>query len=100
MGRCDPGQDGRVTHRRAPALAAPKLAHQVAEAPEIVGLVGDQEVHVVDPDALRQELADLRILVADPDVLVHHPLARLTPEQVVPGGALGERIDDNETSPR
>ena len=46
----DPEQDRPIVDRRASALGAPELAHQFAEVDEIVGVVGDEELAVIEAE--------------------------------------------------
>src|SRR3972149_11666848 len=59
----------------------------------MLGLVG-YDKHVVDePEGIGKCLADHRVVVADPHVLVHHSLASFARLEV-PVGALREWVDD------
>ena len=55
----DAEQDRGVADGRAAALGRAQLAHEVAERDEVVGLVGDDEVLLVEPERVGQRLADL-----------------------------------------
>src|SRR6266851_3469962 len=89
----DAREDGRVAHGRAPALSGSERPDELTESREIVRLVSDHKVLIVQAERVGQQLADLRVLVADLHVLVHHALPRFLVEQV-PVGRLRERIDD------
>src|SRR5712692_6632806 len=89
----DAGEDRRVANRRPPAFRSAELAHQLAESREVVGLIRDQEIHVIDAEGVGQQLADLLVAMSHLHVLVHHLLPSLLVEEI-PVGALGERIHD------
>ena len=89
----DAGEDRRIADRRAPALGGTKSAHELAERGQVVGLVSNHEVLVVDAERVGQQLAHLRVTVADLHVLVHHALPGVLVGQV-PISRLREGIHD------
>ena len=65
-----------LTVERRPSVSR-SVADQRPERRQVVGLVGDHEVLVVDPERIGEQLADLRVVVAHAHVLVHRSLADL-----------------------
>src|SRR5439155_23602511 len=70
-----------------------QLADQIAERGQVIGLVSDQEIHIVDAERVREQLPDMLVTMPYLHVLVHHGLPFLLAEQI-PVRALGERIHD------
>src|SRR5829696_2987863 len=67
----DAKQDRRVAHRGTPALGRPKGPDEVTKGDEVVGFIGNHEVLRVQSEGIGQRLADRRVLVAYPHVLIH-----------------------------
>src|SRR4030081_1442356 len=94
----DPGENRRVANGRSTAFRPTQLANQLAEPGKVVGLVGDEEVHVVETKAVGQQLAHLWVAVSHLHVPVHDSLPLLAIEQV-PIRAFREWIDDEIARP-
>src|SRR5947208_7283646 len=89
----DRRKDRLVAQRVAAPLGIPQRRHQILEHGQIIGLVGDDELLVVQSGRVGEQLADLREVMTDADVLVHHPLAHVW-AKAVPIMCFGERVDD------
>src|SRR5439155_1241815 len=89
----DRRKDRLVAQRVAAPLGIPQRRHQILEHGQIIGLVGDDKLLVVQSGRVGEQLADLREVMTDADVLVHHPLAHVR-AKAVPIICFGERVDD------
>src|SRR5262249_51828976 len=76
-------ENGDISLRVPRSLAVTEPEHQVHEVRRLVALEGGHELLVVDPERVGRVVLDPRELVAaDPDVLVHRPLAVALVERV------------------
>src|SRR3990172_5941872 len=89
--REDRGLDRGVAAR----LTRAEFHHKVEELAGVVPLEGEDELVVVDPERVARVDRDLRVLVADAEVLAHGLLALFEGERV-PLALLRERIDEEE----
>src|SRR5713101_568725 len=94
----DTRQDRRVADGRAPAFGGTKGAYELAKCGEVVCFVSDDEILVIQAERVGQQLAYLRVPVADLHVLVHDALPGLLVEQI-PISRLRERINDQIPRP-
>src|SRR6266576_4694423 len=91
--RGDAGEAGRGAQRVAGGLRPAEAVDAVEEGTDVVGVEGDDELLVVQAEAVRRVVVDVGVLLADPDVVLHHPVA-LGGGQRVPRPSLDERIDE------
>ena len=89
----DAGEGGGVAQRVRARLGGAQLLHEVEEVARVVGLEGDDELLVVEPERVAGVEVDRGVLAADPDVLLHDPPALVGGERV-PLARLDEWIDE------
>src|SRR4051794_14816348 len=87
------GEGRGVALRVGGRLRGAQPLHQVEEGGGLVRLERDDELLVVEPEGVARVEVDLGVLAADPDVLLHHPVALLG-RQPVPLARLDEGIDE------
>src|SRR6185503_10570191 len=89
----DAREDGRFALGIGAGFAPPQALDQVEEITWIVRLERDHEFLVVQAKGVARVDLDAWKLVADPNVLVHRPLA-FVERQSVPRPLLDHRIDE------
>jgi hypothetical protein len=84
---------GRVAQGVAARFGVAQFVDQVREAGQVVGFVHHDKFLILQTKRIKKQLADVFVLFANADVLVHHALTRLAAHQI-PFGRFGERIND------
>ena len=87
------GVKGSVAEGKAACLGFAQLLDEVEEVGGLVGLESDDELVVVEAEAVGGVEPDAGVLAADADVLVHEGLAFVVGEPV-PISGLHERVDE------
>src|SRR5579862_5289801 len=81
-GTVDANNDRSVEGGVTPALGASQRVYQLGEPLKLLDLVGDDKLLVLQTERVDQKLLNVKVLLPDLDVLVHHALARVHAHQI------------------